>query len=255
MFTEQLKPMLAATLPPSFLARKLLRMALIPESLVDSRVAPIYKQFTDVETTILAGSAEIQLHFACAKATQEEAEARVAELSARIEQEMDEDIFSATGESLEEVVLLMLGLRNGTLATAESCTGGLLASRLTGVPGSSRYFLGGAVVYADALKTVFADVPHDLVETEGPVSEPVARALAEGIRVRTRASIGVSITGIAGPGPGTGADEGKPLGLVYIGLADADGTQVRTLNLMGDRDRIRLWATQHTLEMIRRHLL
>jgi nicotinamide-nucleotide amidase len=168
---------------------------------------------------------------------------------------MDEDIFSATGESLEEVVLLMLGLRNGTLATAESCTGGLLASRLTGVPGSSRYFLGGAVVYADALKTVFADVPHDLVETEGPVSEPVARALAEGIRVRTRASIGVSITGIAGPGPGTGADEGKPLGLVYIGLADADGTQVRTLNLMGDRDRIRLWATQHTLEMIRRHLL
>jgi nicotinamide-nucleotide amidase len=255
MFTEQVKPILAATLPPSFLARKLLRMALIPESLVDARVAPIYKQFPDVETTILAGSAEIQLHFACTKPTREEAEERVAELAALIEHEMEDDIFSATGESLEEVVLLMLGLRNWTLAAAESCTGGLLASRLTGVPGSSRYFLGGAVVYADALKTVFADVPEELVETEGPVSEPVARALAEGIRDRTGASMGIAITGIAGPGPGTGADEGKPLGLVYVGLADADGTQVKTLNLMGDRDRIRFWATQHTLELIRRNLL
>jgi nicotinamide-nucleotide amidase len=179
----------------------------------------------------------------------------VAELAALIEHEMEDDIFSATGESLEEVVLLMLGLRNWTLAAAESCTGGLLASRLTGVPGSSRYFLGGAVVYADALKTVFADVAEELVETQGPVSEPVARALAEGIRARTGASMGISITGIAGPGPGTGADEGKPLGLVYVGLADADGTQVKTLNLMGDRDRIRFWATQHALELIRRNLL
>jgi nicotinamide-nucleotide amidase len=255
MFTEQLKPILEAMLPPSFLARKLLRMALIPESLVDSRVAPLYQQFPDVETTILAGSAEIQLHFACTKPTREEAESRIAELSALIEHEMEDDIFSATGESLEEVVLLMLGLRNWTLATAESCTGGLLASRLTGIAGSSRYFLGGAVVYADALKGIFADVVPDMVERDGPVSEPVARALAEGIRSRTHASIGISITGIAGPGPGTGADEGKPLGLVYIGIADEFGTQVKTLNLMGDRDRIRFWATQHALELLRRHLL
>jgi nicotinamide-nucleotide amidase len=255
MFTDQVKPILAATLPPRFLARGQLRMALIPESLVDSRCAPIYQAFPDIDTTILAGSAEIQLHFACAKPTREEAEARIAALSAAIEHEMDEDIFSANGESLEEVVLLMLGLRHLTLAAAESCTGGLLAGRLTGVPGSSRYFLGGAVVYADQLKTVFADVPADVVEREGPVSEPVARLLAEGIRARTSASIGVSITGIAGPGTGTGADEHKPLGLVYVGLADAEGTQVKTLNIMGDRERIRFWATQHALEMIRRHLL
>jgi nicotinamide-nucleotide amidase len=255
MFTAQVKPILARILPPTFLARRLLRMALIPESLVDSRTSPIYKRFPDVETTILAGSAEIQLHFACTKPTRHQAEARVAELSALIEHEMDEDIFSATGESLEEVVLLMLGLRHLTLAAAESCTGGLLAGRLTGVPGSSRYFLGGAVVYADALKTVFAGVPAEVVQREGPVSESVARLLAEGIRHRTGASIGIGITGIAGPGPGTGADEGKPLGLVYIGLADADGTHVKTLNLMGDRERIRFWATQHALELIRRHLL
>jgi nicotinamide-nucleotide amidase len=255
MFTEQVKPVLTDILPPSFLARGLLRMALIPESLVDSRTAPIYKQFPDVETTILAGSAEIQLHFACAKATREEAEDRVAELSLAIEEEMDEDVFSATGESLEEVVLLMLGLRHMTLAAAESCTGGLLAGRLTGVAGSSRYFLGGAVVYSDALKTAFADVSADPIEWEGPVSEAVAQQLAEGIRRRTGASIGIGITGIAGPGPGTGADEHKPVGLVYIGLADAQGTQVKTLQLTGDRDRIRYWATQHALEMVRRHLL
>jgi nicotinamide-nucleotide amidase len=135
---------------------------------------------------------------------------------------MGEAIFSSHGESLEEVVLLMLGLRHMTLAAAESCTGGLLAQRLTAVPGSSRYFLGGAVVYADRLKTAFAEVPEETVRTEGPVSEPVARALAEGIRRRTGASVGVSITGIAGPGPGApGPDAEKPIGLVYVGISFA----------------------------------
>ncbi len=255
MFTDQVMPILARVLPPTFLARRQLRMALVPESVVDSRTAPIYKQFSDVETTILAGSAEIQLHFACTKATREEAEDRVQELATAVEDEMEDDVFSSNGDSLEEVVLLMLGMRNMTLAAAESCTGGLLAARLTGVPGSSRYFVGGAVVYADRLKTVFADVSEHDIEWEGPVSEAVARQLAEGIRVRTGASIGVGITGIAGPGPGTGADEHKPLGLVYIGLADGADTQVKELKLGGDRERIRFWATQHALEMVRRHLL
>jgi nicotinamide-nucleotide amidase len=168
---------------------------------------------------------------------------------------MDEDIFSSHGESLAEVVLLNLGMRHLTLAAAESCTGGLLAGRLTAVAGASRYFLGGAVVYSDALKTSFAGVPAEMIAKEGPVSAAVARALAEGIRERTGASVGVSVTGIAGPGPSTGADEGKPVGLVYIGLADADGTQVKELQLMGDRERIRWWASQHALELVRRHML
>ncbi len=165
-------------------------------------------------------------------------------------------IFSSHGESLEEVVLLNLGLRNLTLATAESCTGGLLAQRLTAIPGSSRYFLGGAVVYSDALKTTFANVPAELVATKGPVSPEVARSLAEGIRSRTGASLGISITGIAGPGPGApGPDAEKPIGLVYIALADAQDTQVKQFNLLGDRERIRWWASQHALELIRHHLL
>jgi nicotinamide-nucleotide amidase len=256
LFDTLCKPRLAALLPPRYLAKRLLRMALLPESQVDARTAPIYKQYQDVETTILAHSGEIQLHFLCSKPTLAEAEARVNELTNAIEQEMDDAIFSAQGESLEGVVLLMLGLRHLSLASAESCTGGLLAERLTAVPGSSRYFLGGAVVYADHLKTLFAGVPKEMVTTHGPVSEPVARALAEGIRTGTGASLGVGITGIAGPGPGApGPDETKPIGLVYIAIADSLGTQVKELHLHGDRERIRWWAAQHALEMVRRSLL
>jgi nicotinamide-nucleotide amidase len=256
IFDTECKPRLAAALPPNHLARRQLRMALIPESQVDARTAPIYQQFPDVETTILAGHAEIQLHFACVKPTLAEAEARVEAVADAVAREMGDDIFSLNGESLEEVVLLMLGLRHLTLASAESCTGGLLAERLTAVPGSSRYFLGGAVVYSDHLKTLFADVPETMIQTHGPVSDPVARALAEGIRARTGAAIGVGITGIAGPGPGApGPDENKPIGLVYVAVSDTTGTQVKELHLQGDRERIRWWASQHALEMVRRSLL
>jgi nicotinamide-nucleotide amidase len=257
MYEAEVRPRLSATLPVRHMAKRMLRMALIPESQVDARTAPIYQQYTDVETTILAGSGEIQLHFVCAKPSGSEAQARVDELAERVEQEMGEAVFSSHGESLEEVVLLMLGLRHMTLAAAESCTGGLLAQRLTAVPGSSRYFLGGAVVYADRLKTTFAEVSAELVRTEGPVSEAVARAMADGIRHKTGAAVGVGITGIAGPGPGTGADEGKPIGLVYVGLSfEGEGpAKVVELNLTGDRERIRLWASQHALELLRRSLL
>ena len=258
MFAAECRPRLAATLPERHMAKRMLRMALIPESQVDARTAPIYKEYADVETTILAGSGEIQLHFVCAKPSVAEAQARVDEVAERVEQEMGEAVFSSHGESLEEVVLLMLGLRHMTLASAESCTGGLLAQRLTAVPGSSRYFLGGAVVYADRLKTLFADVPEELVRTEGPVSKAVARAMAEGIRRRTGAAVGVGITGIAGPGPGApGPDEDKPIGLVYVAISFGDDaqTKVTELNLTGDRERIRLWASQHALEQLRRSLL
>lgn len=256
LFDGQVRPRLGASLPLRHLAKRVLRMALIPESHVDARTAPIYKQYTDVETTILAHSGEIQLHFLCAKPTLLEAQDRVDSLTEKIEAEMEDAIFSSHGESLEEVVLLNLGMRNLTLATAESCTGGLLAQRLTAIPGSSRYFLGGAVVYSDALKTTFAGVPAELVASKGPVSSEVARALAEGIRTRTGASLGISITGIAGPGPGSpGPDADKPIGLVYIGLADGYETQVKEFHLTGDRERIRLWASQQALELIRHHLL
>jgi nicotinamide-nucleotide amidase len=255
LFDEVVKPMLAAGLPERHLARRMLRMALIPESQVDARTAPIYSQYADVETTILAHSGEIQLHFLAVKSTLAEAQACVDELTGKVEAEMEEAVYSSHGESLEEVVLLNLGMRHLTLAAAESCTGGLLAQRLTSVPGSSRYFLGGAVVYSDVLKTTFAGVPAEMIAKNGPVSEPVARALAEGIRERTGASLGVGITGIAGPTPGTGPDADKPIGLVFIALAGASGTQVKEMVIPGDRERIRFWASQQALEMVRRSLL
>jgi nicotinamide-nucleotide amidase len=258
MYEAECRGRLAASLPERHMAKRMLRMALIPESQVDARTAPIYQQYSDVETTILAGSGEIQLHFQCVKASDAEAQARVDELAEKIEAEMGEAVFSSHGEQLEEVVLLMLGLRQMTLAAAESCTGGLLAERLTAVPGSSRYFVGGAVVYTDSLKTEFADVPEELVRSDGPVSKPVARAMAEGIRRRTGASVGVGITGIAGPGPGApGPDAEKPIGLVYVAasFAGESKTKVVELNLTGDRERIRFWASQHALDLLRRSLL
>jgi nicotinamide-nucleotide amidase len=256
LFEETCLPRLAATLPPRHLATRLLRMAPIPESQVDARTAPIYQLYPDVETTILAGHAEIQLHFTCAKPTLAEAEALLEVLTTAIEHEMGDAIFSANGESLEEIVLLHMGMRHHTLAVAESCTGGLLAERLTAIPNSSSAFLGGAIVYSNEMKTTLCDVPPTLLETHGAVSPEVAKSLAEGIRKRAQTSLGIAITGIAGPSPAPpGLDHAKPIGLVYIALASAEGTQVKEVHIPGDRDRVRLWATQHALELIRLSLL
>jgi len=254
LFDTECKPRLAAALPAYHLARRQLRMALIPESQVDARTAPIYQQFPDVQTTILAGSAEIQLHFVCVKPTLAEAEARVEAVADAVAREMGDDIFSLNGESLEEVVLLMLGVRRHTLAVAESCTGGLLGQRLTSIPNSSRVFLGGAIAYSDRSKTALADVPSYLIDEHGAVSDTVARALAEGIRRRTGSTLALGITGIAGPTAPRGLDANKPVGLVYISLTDGEDTQVKEFHIPGDRERVRFWSTQHALEMLRQYL-
>ena len=251
MFVEQVRPRLQRVAPQLHIAYRWLRMAVVPESEVDARTSPIYLSYPDVSTTILSTQGEIQLHFYCAKPTLEEAQGRVDELLSKCEHEMMDFVFSADGESLEQVVLLMMGMRHLTLATAESCTGGLIAERLTAIPGSSRSFLGGAVVYADNLKTLFADVPKELIQQHGAVSEPVAIALAEGIRVRVGSDLAIGVTGIAGPG---GATLNKPVGRIYIALASAEGTEVRELNLNGDRDRIRWFASQYALVMLRQKL-
>jgi nicotinamide-nucleotide amidase len=254
MYADAVQPRLAASLPVRHMARRQLRMALIPESTVDSRTAPIYKTFADVDTTILAGHGEIQLHFVTAAATAKAAEARVDELVSLIEEEMGDEIFSSHGESLEEIVVLMLGLHHQRLAVAESCTGGLLSERLTRVPGASRSFLGGVVTYTNEQKTRLCGVAPELLESKGAVSEETARALAEGVRERCAATLGLSLTGVAGPAKLNGADADKAIGLVYIALADEEGTQVKQFHIPGDRDRVRLWASQHALEMLRRRL-
>jgi len=252
MFEAEGVPRLRGRVPSQHIAMRTLKMAMLPESQVDARVAPIYKTFTDVETTILAGGGEIQLHLRCRKESKSEAEARVEALAEKIEDEMGDAIFSRKGETIEQIVSYLLQMRSMTLAVAESCTGGMLAERLTSISGSSRYFLGGAVVYSNELKTQFANVPKALINQHGAVSREVAASMAEGIRKRCLSSYGVGITGVAGPGGGT---EQKPVGLVYIALAGEEGTQVVERNFPGDRARIRQFSTEQALEMIRRALL
>ncbi len=252
MFDQEAAPRLRETLPRRYLATRTLKAAMIGESAADARIAPIYNTYTDVETTILAHIGDIQLSLICAKPSQEAAQQRVDQLASALEEELDEYIYSNQGELLERIVLYHLELQRATLSTAESCTGGLVAQRLTSISGSSRSFLGGAVVYANELKIAFADVPAELIEKHGAVSREVAQALAEGIRARTGSTYGLAITGIAGPGGGS--DE-KPVGLVYIALADAQATEVLEKHFTGDRDRIRQHSAQQALDLVRRSLL
>jgi len=252
LFANECIPRLRALLPPRHIAKRILKATMIPESTADALLAPIYTTYKDVDTTILAGNAEIQLQLFCAKPTLEAAQQRVDELASRLEEALDIHLFASSDEKLEQIVVYYLELKQETLAVAESCTGGLLSQRITSISGSSRSFLGGAVVYSNELKTDFAGVPAELIEAHGAVSEEVAEALAEGIRRRVGASVGVGITGIAGPGGGT---EEKPVGLVYIAVSYGNKTESLECNFRGDRERIRLWASQQALDMLRRRLM
>jgi nicotinamide-nucleotide amidase len=252
LFDAECMPRLRELAPPRAIAIRTLKAAMIAESQADKLIAPIYTTYPDIETTILAHTGDIQLTLLCSKPTQEAAEQRVDELAGKLEEALDEWLYSSEGESLEQIVLYYLGLRQATLAVAESCTGGLISERITSVPGSSRSFVGGAVVYSDALKQAFAGVSGDLIAQYGAVSEEVARALANGIRLRTGATIGLGITGIAGP---TGATETKPVGLVHIAVSDAQKTDTLERTFRGDRQRVREWAAQQGLDLVRRRLM
>jgi nicotinamide-nucleotide amidase len=252
LFDSECLPRLAEALPQRHIAVRTLKAAMIPESQADKLLAPIYTEYKDVETTILAHTGDIQLTLICSKSNQEAADERVDELASRMEEALDDWLYSSEGESLEQIVLYYLGLRQATLAVAESCTGGLVAQRITSVPGSSRSFLGGAVVYSDPLKTSFANVPPELIAQHGAVSSEVACAMAEGIRKRTGATLGLGVTGIAGP---TGGTDSKPVGLVYFAVSDAQKTDSYNRTFRGDRDRVRQWASQQALDLIRKRLM
>src|SRR6201997_1264492 len=173
LFAAECLPRLREILPPRFISKRVLKAAMIPESQADKLLAPIYTQYTDVETTILAHAGDIQLNLICTKANKDLAEQRVEELATKLEEALDDWMYSAEGESLEQIVLFYLGLRQATLAVAESCTGGLVAQRITSVAGSSRSFIGGVVVYSNEMKTAFADVSNELIEKHGAVSSEV----------------------------------------------------------------------------------
>lgn len=252
LFDQQCLERLRAKLPRVHIATRELKITGLGESQVDARVAPIYKRYSDVETTILAAPGEIQLHLKTRSHSLEAAQERVDELAAKIEEELGDLVFSDNGDSMERIVGYFLEMRGATLAVAESCTAGLIAERITSVSGSSRYFLGGAVVYSNQLKTAFADVPPNLIQKHGAVSGEVAVALASGIRKRCGSTFGLGVTGVAGP---TGGTPEKPVGLVFHGLASENGTEVIERNFPGDRKRIRWFASQQALDMVRRKLM
>lgn len=252
LFESAVLERLRAKVPKRYIATRVLKITGMGESACDARVAPIYKRYTDVNTTILAGPGEIQLHLRTQAQSVDAAQLRVDDLVDKIEAELGDSVYSDNGDSLEQIVSYYLQMRSATLSVAESCTGGLVAERLTSISGSSRYFIGGAVVYSNELKTQLADVPADLIEHFGAVSEQVAKALAEGIRQRCRTTLGLGITGVAGP---TGGTAEKPVGLVFHALASETGTEVIKRNFPGDRARIRWFASQQALDMVRRRLM
>ncbi len=252
LFESEVRERLRAKVPPAHLFTRTLKVAMLGESAVDARVAPIYKRYPDVETTILAGAGEIELHFKTRATTLEAAQTRADEVADLVEVELDDAVYSRDGQSLEQIVGYWLQMRNATLAVAESCTGGLLAERITSTAGSSRYFVGGAVVYSNNLKTEFAGVPADMIERHGAVSREVAAALAEGIRYRCESTLGVGVTGVAGPG---GGSPEKPVGLVFHAVASDTGTEIVERNFPGDRKRIRRFASTMALDMVRRKLM
>ena len=252
MWDEEGMPRLRDKIPPATMASRVLKVAMMGESAVDLRAAPIYQKYPEIETTVLAGQGQVEFHLRATAPTLDEAQAAVDRLAGELEDEFEDAVFSAQGESMEEIVNYYLQMRNLKLAVAESCTGGLIAERITSVAGSSRCFLGGAVVYSNDLKTLFADVPPLMIEAHGAVSKEVAVALAENIREICKADIGVGVTGIAGPGGGT---EEKPVGLVFIAVSNGTKHDVVQRRFFGDRERVRRWASQMALDMVRRMLM
>jgi len=234
------------------ISTRVLKVTGLGESALDDMVAPIYKEYANPVTTILFTDSEIEIHLRASAETGARAEELVEELTDKLEEKLGYYLYSTYDESLEEVVGHQLRLKQFTIATAESCTGGLIAERLTRIPGSSDYFVGSIVSYSNESKTRLLGVPEEMIARHGAVSGEVAEAMARGARDRTGATIGVSVTGTAGPGGGTDA---VPVGTVYVGLADDVVTSNRRLVLPGDRHLIRWRASTAALEMVRRRYL
>ena len=252
MFTNHVASRLESRAGNVRVVRRMLRVVGMGESAVDEKIAPVYTKYDNPQTTILFNQSEIEIHLTARGRTEEEANGLLDRVVLEIEERLGNAIFSFAGEKMEEVVGLKLTVGGYTVATAESCTGGLLAERLTEVPGSSKYFIEGVVTYANDAKTRTLGVEPMLLMEHGAVSAPVAEAMAAGIRKRADTDFGLAITGIAGPSGGT---EEKPVGTVFIAISSEAGTESKKLKFPGDRHLIRWRASQAALEMLRRRLI
>lgn len=252
MFENFVLPKLSIKAGDVRVARRILRVVGMGESAVDERIAPVYTQYKNPQTTILFNRSEIEIQLTAQAKTEQDAELLLDGLAGQIEERLGDAIFAFRGETMEEVVGLRLAVKGFTLAVAESCTGGLISERLTGIPGSSVYFMEGVVTYSNDAKIRSLGVDAELIREHGAVSAQVAEAMADGVKHRADTDFGLSVTGIAGPGGGT---EEKPVGLVYIALADDAHIEHRKLILPGDRNLIRWRASQAALDLLRRRLI
>ena len=239
--------------------RRVLKITGSTESYVEARVQPIYSKWKTGEhpitTTVLSALGQIELHLSLRIASNEKATAILDEATREITVELGHDVFSTDGRILERVIGDQLRVGGYRIALAESCTGGLLASRLTDVPGSSDYMTVALVTYSNEAKVELLGIPESTLEKHGAVSEPVALAMAKGVRSLGRTEIGVGLTGIAGP---DGETKEKPIGTVAIavvGPSPSDKVDVRTTRFTGEREQIKFQASQTALDVVRRLLL
>jgi competence/damage-inducible protein CinA-like protein len=252
MLESVVRERLARRTAGSGLFRRVLKITGRAESDVDAQVQPVYAKWltmaVPISTTILAVLGQIELHLTAHAPSQAVADVALESAVRELQEVLGPALYSTDGQALEAVVGGLLRERHLTIAVAESCTGGLLASRLTDVPGSSDYVERGVVCYSNRSKTELADVPEALIVEHGAVSEPVAQAMAKGIRARAGTNVGIGITGIAGPGGGT---PDKPVGTVAIAVVVDSDVRVRTFQFVGGRDMVKFQAAQSALNMTR----
>lgn len=252
MLDAMIRDHLAAKAAGRGLYRRTLKITGRPESEVDALAQPVYTRWihqpVPIVTTILAALGQIELHLTATADTREAADAALDRAVEELQVVLAPSVYSVDGRSLEHVVGDLLRERGMSIAVAESCSGGLLASRLTDVPGSSDYVERGVVCYSNRSKVEMAGVREEAIREHGAVSEPVARAMAEGIAARAGTTVGVGITGIAGPGGGT---PDKPVGTVVVAVSVAGTTKVRTLTLFGGRTMIKFQSAQAAMNMLR----
>ncbi|HEV3333951.1 MAG TPA: competence/damage-inducible protein A [Bryobacteraceae bacterium] len=251
MFERQCLPRIARLAPPQVIRTIELRVAGMGESDLDQLIAPVYKKYENPATTILAAAGDIQIHLRARCVTEGEANALLAEVAGPIELLLGDRIYSRNGQPIEAVVGDLLRQNRATVAVAESCTGGLLGERFTSIPGSSDYFVGGFITYSNELKIELLGVTPEILAEHGAVSKEAAEAMAIGARRRANSTYALSITGVAGP---EGGSESKPVGTTFIGLASLEGVQVLQRQFIGDRNRIRMFASQMALDLLRRRL-
>ena len=228
-----------------------LRIFGLTEPQVQELLADLLHQEDDLTLAPYAGTGEVSLHLSARADDEAACEARMAPVLAEVRRRLGGYLYGEDVSGLEEAVFRLCRDRHLTLSAAESCTGGLIAKRLTDVPGASQVFLGGVVSYTNGVKNHVLGVPASLLESCGAVSAPVARAMAVGVRVLTGSDLALSVTGLAGP---DGDDRGNPVGTVFTALSTPEGTFVRRLTLGGDRARIRTLSAHHALDLLRRYL-